>query len=429
MKPSSNIDPPQGRALDEYFRRTPKSAQLSKRARGALPGGSSRSHAFFRPHQVIFEHGEGPYLWDVDGNRYVDFTYNGLSVIHGYAYKPIEDAIVEALPKGTAWVGTSGPQIAYAEYLKERIKVADLVRFTNTGTEATMLATKLARTSTGRPMVLKSWGAYHGSYDDLEAGLYGNEEFPGRTALARFGDLDSYRDAFERYPDQIAAIVVEPVLFTFRVIPPPEGFLAAITELAREQGALLILDDCLMFRLAPGGSAEKYGFDPDLTCLGKFIGGSLPMGVVAGREEHMKLLSPLEDGSLYHGGSFNGNPLASVAGLVALEDLTAESIDAMNGRTQRLRSALDTAAGRLSLPLSVSGDGSVMGIYVNDEAGDIDAEACAYMHLAAVNRGVFYGPDGDMALCTALDEEALEFTIEALTGAIEETATWLEKRA
>jgi glutamate-1-semialdehyde 2,1-aminomutase len=395
------------------------------RARKVMPGGSSRSHAFFRPYPLVFERGEGPYLWDVDGNRYVDLTYNGLSLIHGHAYRPVEKAVAEAMPTGTAWVGSSAPQIAFAEDLCDRIPCADLVRFTNTGTEATMLAVKLARQATGRPLVLKSWGAYHGSYDDLEAGLYGNKGFPGRTALARFGDLDSYREAFAQHGDQIAALIIEPVLLTFRVVSPSEGFLPAICEMAKENGSVVILDDCLMFRLAFGGSAEKYGIEPDLTCLGKFIGGGLPMGVVGGRREVMGILDPYGDRRLYHGGSFNGNPLAATAGRISLRDLTADKIAGMDQRADRIRSTLRAEADRLSLRLDVSGDGSVIGNHLLTEDGETDREAGYYLHLAAVDRGVFFGPDGEMAMCTTLDDEALEIVIEGMSGALEETASWI----
>jgi glutamate-1-semialdehyde 2,1-aminomutase len=395
------------------------------RARKVMPGGSSRSHAFFRPYPVVFERGEGPYLWDVDENRYVDLTYNGLSLIHGHAYKPVEEAVIDEMPTGTAWVGSSEPQIAYATDLVERIPSADRVRFTNTGTEATMLGVKLAREATGRPLVLKSWGAYHGSYDDLEAGLYGNADLPGRTVLAQFGDLDSYREAFAQHGEQIAALIIEPVLLTFRVVSPPEGFLPAICELARENGSVVVLDDCLMFRLAFGGSAEKYGFEPDLTCLGKFIGGGLPMGVVGGKQEYMEVLNPYGETRLYHGGSFNGNPLAATAGRIALRDLTTESIEAMDRRADQLREHLRSEAEECGLDLDVSGDGSVIGNHLLTADGETDREAGYYLHLAAMDRGVFFGPDGEMAMCTTLDDEALEVVIEGMSGALSETAGWI----
>lgn len=421
-----NLDGP---AVDRYLDRTAGSRALGTQARRVMPGGSTRAYGFFKPYPLVFERGSGPYLWDVDGRRYVDFTCNGLSLIHGHAFAPVEEALFEAIPQGTAWVGPSRSQISYAELLCERIPTAERVRFTNTGTEATMLATKLARRATGRPLILKSYGAYHGSYDDLEAGLYGIGDLPGRTVVAQFGDLDSYERVFAQNEGQIAAVIIEPVLLTFRVAPPPEGFLPALVELARKHEALVIVDDCLMFRLAYAGSAQKYGFEPDLTCLGKFIGGGVPMGVVAGPSELLSLLDSRRENSVYHGGSFNGNPLASSAGKVALEHLTAERIDQMDVRAERLRQELREGSQTAGLPLQVTGEGSVLGSYVLDPDGEPDREVGAYLHLAAIDRGVFFGPDGEMALSTAFDDEALEFTVEAMAGAFAETAEWAAKRS
>jgi glutamate-1-semialdehyde 2,1-aminomutase len=411
-----------------YRDKTPGSEEMISRARASLPGGSTRAFGYFRPYPLTFQGGEGPYLRDVDGNRYVDFTYNGLSLIHGHAFGPIEEAVREALPHGTAWPGTSLAQIRFAEALCARIPTADRVRFTNTGTEAGMLAVKLARHVTGRPLVLKSWGAYHGSYDDLEAGLYGNGELQGRAVLGRFGDLDSYREVFARHRGQIAALMIEPILFTFEVVPPPPGFLPALVEMAREEGAIVILDDCLMFRLAEAGSAEKYGISPDLTCLGKFIGGGLPVGVVAGSAALLSAVDPDNPDGMYHGGSFNGNPLGATAGRVTLEHLGAAEIAAMDARTERLWRALEAKAKEVGVPLKVSGDGSILGSYVIGADGSPDRELGAHFHLAAINNGVYFGPDGEIAMATTLDDEALELAIAGFEAALEELAVEIANR-
>jgi glutamate-1-semialdehyde 2,1-aminomutase len=405
-----------------YRARTATTAELIDRAKLSIPGGSTRDFGYFRPYPLTFDHGKGSHLWDLDDNRYVDFTYNGLSLIHGHAFGPVETALQEALPKGTAWPGTSRPQVAFAEVLTERIPTADLVRFTNTGTESGMLAVKLARHVTGRPLVIKSWGAYHGSYDDLEAGLYGNGEFRGRTALGRFGDIDSYREAFDRHRGEVAALIIEPILFTFEVVPPPPGFLPELVELARSEGAVVILDDCLMFRLAEAGSAEKYEIAPDLTCLGKFIGGGLPVGVVAGSERLLQVLDPGRDDSLYHGGSFNGNPLGATAGRITLEHLDASAIAAMDDRAERLRAALESAAAAVDVPLRITGDGSILGSYVVGEDCSPDRELGARFHLAAINNGVYFGQDGEFAMATTIDDEILEEAIAGLTAALGDLA-------
>jgi glutamate-1-semialdehyde 2,1-aminomutase len=417
-----------GSQIEADFRdRTPECAALIERASRSLPGGSTRSFGYFRPYPLTFERGEGSYLFDLDGNRYVDFTYNGLSLIHGHAFPPIERALQEALVKGTAWPGTSLPQVDFAEALCARIPSADKVRFTNTGTEAGMLAVKLSRHVTGRPLVVKSWGAYHGSYDDLEAGLYGHGEFEGRTALGTFGDLDSYREVFRRHRGEIAGLIIEPILFTFEVVPPPDGFLPELVEMAHAEGIVVILDDCLMFRLAEYGSAQKYGITPDLTCLGKFIGGGLPVGVVGGREELLSYLDPNHPENLYHGGSFNGNPLGATAGRITLENLTTDRIAAMDGHAARLAATLRAKAEEVGVPLKVSGDGSILGSYVVGEDGSPDRDLGAAFHLAAINHGVYFGQDGEFALATSFDEAVVDEAIAGLEAALEDLAAEIER--
>lgn len=407
----------------EYRRLTPGSARMMARAARSMPHGLTRTLSWFAPYPVVFDHGRHATLVDVDGNHYVDLFSNGLSLIHGHAYAPIEHAVRRALLRGTAWPGASDAQIELAELLCERVPRAEQVRFTNTGTEATMLAVKLARHVTGRPMILKSWHAYHGSYDDLEAGLKGRGEDPGRVALGRFGELDSYRDALDRHGERIAAIVVEPVQYTGVVTPPPDGFLPALRELARDAGVLFVLDDCLMFRLAEGGSAERFGVDADITCLGKWIGGGLPVGAIASSAELMSAFDLAPERPLYHGGSFNGNLLGAVAGTVALRHFGAVEIERIDAQADRLRARVAEAAEASGVPTRTSGVGSAFGLYVLDGLdGEIDREATSLLHLAAVNRGVYYGSGGEFGLCTALSEEDVEHTEEALAGALSDVA-------
>jgi glutamate-1-semialdehyde 2,1-aminomutase len=393
------------------------------RAAHSMTRGLTRSLSWFAPYPVVFEFGAGTVITDVDGNQYVDLFGNGLSLMHGHAYPPITRAVARALERGTAWPGASDAQIEFAELLCSRVPGAQRVRFANTGTEATMLGVKLARAASGRTLVIKAWNAYHGSYDDLEVGLHGQGEMPGRVALARFGEIESYRDALQRHPEGVAAIVVEPVQYTGVVTAPPDGFLNELRELAREAGVLFVLDDCLMFRLAEGGSAERFGIDADITCLGKWIGGGLPVGAVVASATLMDVFDPLGDGPLYHGGSFNGNLLGSVAGTIAVRDLTAAGIDRLDGLAERMRSEIHGAADDLGLAVLTAGVGSAFGLYVLEEpGGEIDWEGSALLHLAAVTRGVYYGSGGEFGLCTALDEDTAERAIDGLRGAIADVA-------
>jgi glutamate-1-semialdehyde 2,1-aminomutase len=409
----------------EYTRRTPASARLMQRASACMPHGVTRTLSWFAPYPVVFDRGSGAQLYDVDGNRYVDLFSNGLSLMHGHAYGPIEEALSGALPRGTAWPGTSDAQVAFAELLCRRVPGAEQVRFANTGTEATMLAVKLARYATGRQVVIKAWHGYHGSYDDLEVGLQGQGEMPGRVALATFGDLDSYRAALERNRGEVAAIIVEPVQYTGVVTPPPEGFLPALRELAREAGVLFVLDDCLMFRLAEGGSTERFELgDADITCLGKWVGGGLPVGAIAASAELMAIFDPdpAAEGALYHGGSFNGNPLGMIAGAIAVTDLTAADIARIDAQADALRADIAEAARESGVAVRTQGLGSAFGLYVLGEDDEIDWRATSLLHLAATNHGVYYGTGGEFGLCTALDDGDLEDARVGLRAALADVA-------
>jgi glutamate-1-semialdehyde 2,1-aminomutase len=412
---------------DTYRARTQKSAELVKRGARRLPGGVTRGFGSYPPYQAVMERGAGAFLWDIDGNRYVDLIYNGLSLIHGHAYPPVIRAIEDWLPRGWAWLGTSLPQIEFAELLCDRIKTFDKVLFTNSGTESGMLAVKLARHFTGRPLILKATAGYHGTYSDLEAGLHGKGEIPGHTVLAEFNDVASFDQALAKHGSQIAAVVLEPVMYTGVVTPPSGTFLRDVQEAAHRVGALFVLDDCLMFRLARGGSAEKFSLEPDLTFLGKFIGGGTPVGAVGGRGEIIGLADPGHPQGIYHGGSFNGNVLGSVAGKVTIEDLTGARISKMDELAARLKTALELRAASLGLPLTVAIDGSVMGVYFSREElrpgpRVPNPDLSQSFHLACLNNGVHMGPGGVIAMSTAIDDAIMAEVISAMEDALDRVA-------
>jgi glutamate-1-semialdehyde 2,1-aminomutase len=410
-----------------YRARTPRSAEAMARARRYMVRGLTRGWGYHRPYPLVAKRGEGPHLVDLDDNRYVDLANNGLSLIHGHAFGPVVDALRAAAGRGSGWLVPSEEQIEFARMLCERIDVFERVRFTNSGTESGMLAVKVARAFTGRRAVLKSIDGFHGSFDDLEAGLYDRPEEPGRVYLAPFGDADAFERKLAEHGDQIAAVVLEPLLFSGLVTTAPPAFLRRVQEAAQRAGALFVLDDCLMLRLAYGGSAELYGLRPDLTFLGKFIGGGLPMGVLGGRADVMDVLDPHREQPLYHGGSFNGNLLSCVAGRVSLEHFTSETIAAMGARTAQLRTALSDGAAELGLPLTIVGEGSVMGVYPAERLARHDGiftagEATQLLHLAALTHGVFMGPGGEIALSSVVAGEALEQARAGLLAALADVA-------
>jgi glutamate-1-semialdehyde 2,1-aminomutase len=416
-------------SLEQRYRsRTSRSAEAMARARRYMVRGLTRGWGYHRPYPLVAKRGEGPYLIDLDDNRYVDLANNGLSLIHGHAFPPVVEALRAAAGRGSGWLVPSEEQIEFARLLCERIAAFELVRFTNSGTESGMLATKVARAFTGRPAVLKSLDGFHGSFDDLEVGLYDRPEEPGRVYLAPFGDAEAFERKLAEHGDEIAAVVLEPLLFSGLVTTARPGFLRRVQEAAQRAGALFVLDDCLMLRLAYGGSAELYGLAPDLTFLGKFIGGGLPMGVLGGRAEVMEVLDPHRDEPLYHGGSFNGNLLSCVTGRVSLEHLTAETIATMDERAAELRAALLKGAAELGLPLQIVGEGSVMGVYLTDTPARHDGnfaagESTQLLHLAALTHGVFMGPGGEIALSSVVSGEALALACAGLLEALQDLAT------
>ncbi|MCV7226160.1 aspartate aminotransferase family protein [Mycolicibacterium komossense] len=418
------------RFQDRFVAETPRSRALTERAKAVLPGGSTRTVGWFAPYPMVFERGSGPYLFDADGREYIDLFCNGLSLIHGHAYAPVVEVAERVLRSGTAWPGTSEHQIAFAELLSSRIPSHGLVRFANTGTEASMLAVKLARAFTGRQSVLKTWAGYHGSYDVLEAGLHGQGEDPGRARLGVFNDLASFERAFAEHGTEIAAVILESVMYTGVVTAADREFLIGAQELAHRNGALFILDDCLMFRLAEGGSAQHFGVEADLTMLGKFIGGGTPVGAVVGRPDIVGRLDPNRTDRVYHGGSFNGNVLGTACGTVAVRDLTASVIAAMERRALNIRAALEAAAVKLGLPLVTTGIGSAFGVYLSATVPSPtgprqDLAMSRLFHLAAIRRGVLIGDGNEFALSSVVDDDVTTDAIHRLTTALDDVANEL----
>lgn len=406
-----------------YRQRTPASAAFLGRAAQAMPGGSTRSYGFHEPYPLTFTEARGARLHDIDGNEYLDFSMNGWSLIHGHAHPRITAALDSALACGTAWPGPSPEQVELAELLCSRIPTVERVRFTSSGTEAAMLATKIARRVTGRPLILKAIGGYHGSFDDLESGLFGIGPVEGKTLLARFGDANEFEQLATEHSRDLAAIILEPALCTGVLTKPPTEFLGQVQAIARAVGALFILDDCLLFRLSLGGSQERLDLQPDLTVLGKFVGGGIPMGVVGGPEAIMACLDPRAPEPLYHGGSFNGAFLGAVAGLANLQALTSHEIDEMERRTTSLVHRL-SALSSPEAPVSVVQIGSTAGVYMSSHVPrrdePYDQEADQLFRLACANHGIYLGSTNDIALSTVVTDDDIEMAADAMSSALED---------
>ncbi len=410
---------------DSFRKQTPKSAEMAKRAERVMPGGDTRTTSYHRPYCLTISHGEGPFLWDIDGNRYIDLLGNYTSLVHGHAYPPIVEAIANAARQGTAWPARSEPQVALAEMLCERVRSVERVRFCNSGTEAGMLAVHVARRLTGRKYILMARYGYHGSYDDLELGLAGQDG--ERTLLADFGEVTSFEALLTERGSEIAAVFLEPVLGSAGVVAPPPAFLEMVGEAAHRAGALFVIDEVITLRLASGGAQEIFEVRPDLTMMGKIIGGGLPVGALGGRAEIMAAFDPRDRGAIWHSGTFNGNPATCAAGLASVRELTPERIAKMEQQAQKLAEELKRAATQAELPFSVRQFGSLMNVFFMNEPPPAtiarqDARTMASFHLAALNHGLFIAPRGLIALSTVVTDELLNEVCERAAKAMIDTA-------
>jgi len=344
-----------------------KSIELFQQAQQLLPGGVDSPVRAFRAvggQPLFIERGEGPYLYDVDGNRYIDYVLSWGPLITGHAHPKVVEAVQQAALKGTSYGAPSPLEIELAQRVMDFMPNIEMLRFVNSGTEATMSALRLARAYTKRDKIIKFEGCYHGHADMLlvqagsgvaTLGLPDSPGVPAATAsdtlVAIYNDLESVEVLFKQYPDQIAAIIVEPVAGNMGVVPPVDGLLDGLRQLTTQNATLLIFDEVMTgFRVAPGGAQALYNILPDLTTLGKVIGGGLPVGAYGGRREVMELVAPV--GPMYQAGTLSGNPLAMSAGIAALDLLKEPGTwEKLEKATTDLMSGIDAAAKSAGIPL------------------------------------------------------------------------------
>jgi glutamate-1-semialdehyde 2,1-aminomutase len=407
-----------------FAARTPRSAALQQRAQALMPGGDTRTSSYHPPYPLTIERGEGPHVVDVDGNRYVDLIGNFTSLVHGNAYPPIVDAVRRQLERGTAWPARNEAQLELAELLTERVASVEQVRFCNSGTEATMLAAYVARAVTGRRKVLMARYGYHGSLEEYEVGFLGHGG--PDTLLATHGDAEDFERVLADRGREIACVVLEPVMGSAGLIASPPGFLARVADAAHRAGALFVADEVITLRLGSGGAQALHGVRPDLTAMGKIIGGGLAVGALGGRADLLAVTHP--DGpKLIHSGTFNGNPLTAAAGVVSVRELTSDRIGVMEGQAERLAQALTDAAAARGLPFSLRQVGSMLQLFFTDtppEANVVrtDGPTATRFHLAALNHGVFFAGRGLMALSTVVDDALLDEAVDRLGAALDDLA-------
>jgi len=360
-----------------------KSKELLAAATRVIPGGVNSPVRAFRAvggEPLFIERGKGPHLWDADGNRYIDYVLSWGPLILGHAHPAVVEALAAAAAKGTSYGAPTALETELAELVTEMMPGVEMVRFVNSGTEATMSALRLARAYTGRHKIIKFEGCYHGHGDMLlvQAGsgvaTLGLPDSPGvppgatqDTLTAPFNDLPAVKRIFEQFPGQIAAVIVEPVAGNMGVIPPIDGFLNGLHDLTRAYDALLIFDEVMTgFRVAPGGAQELYGVNPDLTTMGKVIGGGLPVGAYAGKREIMETVAPA--GPMYQAGTLSGNPLAMTAGLVTLRELRKPGVfKEIVTQTTQLCQGIGQAAAKAGVPVYQTQIGTMFCTYFTAE--------------------------------------------------------------
>jgi glutamate-1-semialdehyde 2,1-aminomutase len=406
----------------EYIERHEGSRQAMARMATWLPGGDTRSTTWFRPFPLVADHADGVELVDVDGNALIDCLGNYTLLVHGHRPPFVLAAMREALDRDFLFGAPMLEQGELARRIVERLPSAEWVRFTNSGTEADMVAARIARRVTGRPRVALAKYSYHGSYEPLvweAAAQTGSAVFPAN-------DIEGAERALDA-AGPLAAVFIEPVLGSGGVIPVKNDFLAFLREYTQRTGALLVFDEVMTFRLGYGGRQEATGVTPDLTALGKIIGGGMPVGAVAGRADVLAVTDPSRPGHMEHAGTFNGHRLTMVAGAACLDAFDRTAVERLNGLGDRLHSQLNDVIGASKAPLSVTSCGSLLNVHAAAGVTTAEqAEAAAHtdlarcLHIGLINHGVFTAYRGDLSLATPMTEETVDRVAAAYAAVIKD---------
>jgi glutamate-1-semialdehyde 2,1-aminomutase len=427
--------------------RNEKSRALFERAQSLMPGGvNSPVRAFKAVGGTPFfvAKGEGCYLWDVDGNRFIDFVCSWGPLILGHAHPEVVAAVKEAVERGTTYGAPTELEVALAEKIQQAFPSMEMLRLVNSGTEATMSAIRAARGYTGRKKIVKFEGCYHGHADYLlvkagsGAATFGIPDSAGvpegtaqDTIVLPYNDIEAFNKTMDAMGEEIAAVIVEPIAGNMGVVLPKPEFLAALRQQTEKHGVVLIFDEVITgFRVAYGGAQSLYGIKPDLTCLGKIVGGGFPLAAYGGRKEIMQTVAPL--GPVYQAGTLSGNPVAVTAGLKTLEILERDNpYPELERRTKQLTQFISEAAKEAGVPVQINQIASMFTVFFTDQpvvdyasARRSDTQRYARFFHALLEQGVYFPPSQFEAafLSTAHDDEALSFAQEAVRSAMKAIA-------
>ncbi len=434
------------REIEVYTAANAASRELHERAEASMPGGDSRNSIWWPPFPVYAASGDGSKLIDVDGNERVDLINNMTTLILGHRHPDVVAALEDQLAKGLSFPAPAQPVVEWAELICERVPSVEKVRFANSGTEGTLNAIRAARAFTGRQKIVKCEGGYHGAHDDVAVSVnppfaeVGNPLTPASIAdyegvasravenviVIPYNNPAAAEQAIRENADDVAAVIVEPVAGQLGMVPAAPGFLETLRQVTRELSIVLIFDEVISLRVARGGGQEYFGVIPDMTAMGKIIGGGLPVGAFGGGAEIMDLFDPQSGPRVKHAGTFNGNPMTAAAGIATLRNLTLEVYDQIGEHGENLREQLRTLVAEREAPMGVTGVASLFSLQFTSEPvidyralESVDGELQHMMFIGLLNEGFTLSPRGAGNISAALTLEEIEGFVAAVGRVLE----------
>ena len=442
--------------VQAYRSFSPRSEELSARAKSVFPGGDTRSSAHYEPYPLSMVEAKGCRLIDADGHEILDFMNNFTSLIHGHAHPTVVDAVQKQIAKGSAYAAPSENQVELAELIVDRVASIEQLRFTSSGTEGTQMALRCARAYTGKDKIMKMEGGYHGSYETAEVSLVPmpdqrgpieapnslpvDDSFPqsvlGDTVICPYNESELAKRLIDQHAHELAAIVVEPVLGSMGMVPATTEFLQTLRSAASRHNIVLIFDEVITLRLDLGGAQAIHGINPDLTCFGKIVGGGLPIGGIGGKQDLMQLFSPTSKRPVMHASTFSGNALTMAAGLAAMKDYDAVACDKINKLGERLREGFNQTFMQHGVNGQAVGKGSLSQVHFTSEEltdsrvsmqGMIDGGHVGKLfHLSMLRHGVMSATRLMYCTSTAMDEQIVDQAIDALNETLKDLRPYIE---